>query len=274
MTRPQSWLRAVVAIVITAVFVLPLYIALVSVFKPSSLIVSEPLLPTGLTLDNLIRVLSEQSGGTWGLLANSAMITSASLVTVVLAAAMLAFFINRSPRFVGRIILPILLIGLMLPAQVFLVPLVQILRGIGLMGTLPGLFLFNIGYYLPFGVLLFVGALRTIPRQIDEAAQVDGAGTFRVFFSIYLPLLRPAVTSVVIIVGVWIWNDFLNPLIILGPAFGTTVTVGIYRAIGQFQSDYGIVFALSLVAMTPVIVLFLALQKYFVKGLTSGGIKG
>lgn len=80
--------------------------------------------------------------------------------------------------------------------------------------------------------------------------------------------------SVCIIVGVWIWNDFLNPLIILGPAFGTTATVGIYRAIGQYSSDYGVVFALSFVAMVPVIAMFLVLQKYFVKGLVSGGIKG
>lgn len=266
--------RAVGAIAATALLAAPLYLALISAFKPSEVIVSAPMVPAPLTLDNVLGVLSGNTGDVWPLLLNSVLITSFSLAFAVLGAALLAFYVNRGPTWAGRIILPLVLVGLMLPTQVFLVPLTQILRSIGLMGSLPGLFLFNVGYYLPFGVILFVGALRAIPRQIDEAAQLDGAGSWRIFFTVYFPLLRPSVVSVVIIVGVWIWNDFLNPLIIVGPTLGTTVTVGIYRSIGQYQSDYGAVFALSLVAMAPVIIIFVALQRFFVKGLTAGGVKG
>lgn len=266
--------RILVAIICTAIVAAPLYTALISAFKPSGAIVSDPFVPAPLTLDNIVGVLTGKTGDIWPLMLTSTTITVLSLVLAVLGAAMLSFFLNRAPGWVSKFVLPILLIGLMLPAQTFLVPLTQILRAFGLMGTLPGLLLFNVGYYIPFAVLLFIGALKSIPRQIDEAAQLDGAGSFRIFFQIYLPLMKPALMSVVIIVGVWIWNDFLNPLIILGPATGTTVTVGIYRSIGQYQSDFGAVFALSLVAMVPVIVVFLALQRYFVKGLTSGGVKG
>lgn len=272
--RPAAWTRVVGALLVTSVVAAPLYMALISAFKPSDAIVSAPMVPAPLTAENLIAVLTGQVGNAWSLLVNSILITSISLVFAVLGAAMIAFYINRSSPWLGRILIPMLLIGLMLPAQTFLVPLTQILRTLGVMGTFPGLLLFNIGYYIPFGVLLFVGALRGIPRQIDEAAQLDGAGSWRIFFTVYLPLMKPALVSVVIIVGVWIWNDFLNPLIILGPSLGTTVTVGIYRSIGQYQSDYGAVFALSLFAMIPVIVVFLVLQRYFVKGLTAGGVKG
>lgn len=266
--------RAALAILATAVLAAPLYLALISAFKPSDAIVSTPMVPFPLTLDNVVGVVMGKVGDIWPLLFNSVLITACSLILTVLGAAMVAFYVNRSSPWIGRILVPLLLVGLMLPAQTFLVPLTQILRSLGLMGSLPGLFLFNVGYYLPFGVLLFIGALRSIPRQIDEAAQLDGAGSWRIFFTVYLPLLRPSLVSVIIIVGVWIWNDFLNPLIILGPSLGTTVTVGIYRSIGQFQSDYGAVFALSLFAMAPVIALFLTLQRYFVKGLTAGGVKG
>jgi raffinose/stachyose/melibiose transport system permease protein len=272
--RTAGVFRGAASILLVAAISLPLYIGLISAFKNSSDIVRTPLLPVGLTLDNIVRVLTGDAGDSLGMILNSLLITTFSLFAVTLFAAMLAFHLNRRPGMASRITLLVLLVGLMLPGQILLVPLVQVLRTIGLMGTFPGLFLFNVGYYLPFGVLLFVGALRAIPLQIDEAAQIDGASSPRIFFEVYLPLLRPAMASVCIIVGVWIWNDFLNPLIILGPAFGTTATVGIYRAIGQYSSDYGVVFALSFVAMVPVIAMFLVLQKYFVKGLVSGGIKG
>lgn len=103
---------------------------------------------------------------------------------------------------------------------------------------------------------------------------MDGAGRWRTFWQVVLPLLRPATASVLIFLGVWIWNDFLNPLIILGPASGTTVTVGVYRAIGEHQQDYGQVFGLMFLAALPVLIFYVALEKHFVKGLTGGAVKG
>jgi raffinose/stachyose/melibiose transport system permease protein len=113
-----------------------------------------------------------------------------------------------------------------------------------------------------------------IPRELEEAAAIDGAGRFQIFWKIVFPLLRPATASVMIFLGVWIWNDFLNPLIILGPSKGTTITTGIYRAIGQYQADFGQVFTLMFLATLPVLIFYLALQKDFVKGLTGGATKG
>ncbi len=104
--------------------------------------------------------------------------------------------------------------------------------------------------------------------ELEDAAAIDGATRTQVFWRIVFPLLRPATASVLIFLGVWIWNDFLDPLIILGPSQGTTITTGIYRAIGQYQADFGTVFALMFLATLPV------LQKHFVKGLTGGATKG
>jgi raffinose/stachyose/melibiose transport system permease protein len=123
-------------------------------------------------------------------------------------------------------------------------------------------------------VFVFSGFMRSIPVELEEAAAIDGAGRGRVFWRIVFPLLRPATASVLIFLGVWIWNAFLDPLIILGPSQGTTVTTGIYRAIGQYQADFGTVFALMFLATLPVLIFYLALQKHFVKGLTGGATKG
>jgi raffinose/stachyose/melibiose transport system permease protein len=168
----------------------------------------------------------------------------------------------------------LLLCGLMIPPQVILLPITQVLDRIGLMTTIQGLVLFNVGYYIPFGVFVFAGFMRQIPRELEEAAAIDGASRFQTFWRIVFPLLRPASASVMIFLGVWIWNDFLNPLIILGPSKGTTITTGIYRAIGQYQSDLGTVFALMFLATVPVLIFYLALQRNFVKGLTGGATKG
>ena len=162
----------------------------------------------------------------------------------------------------------------MIPPQVILMPIVRVLQLTHLMTTLQGLILFNVGYYIPFGVFVFSGFVRSIPVELEESAAMDGANRFQVFWRIVFPLLRPATASVLIFLGVWIWNDFIDPLVILGPSQGTTVTTGIYRSIGQYQADFGSVFALMFLATLPVLIFFLALQKQFVKGLTGGATKG
>jgi raffinose/stachyose/melibiose transport system permease protein len=168
----------------------------------------------------------------------------------------------------------VMLCGLMIPPQVILIPVSKVLQFAHLMTTLQGLVLFNVGYYIPFGVFVFAGFIRGVPVELEEAAAIDGASRFQIFWQIVFPLLRPATASVLIFLGVWIWNDFIDPLIILGPSQGTTVTTGIYRSIGQYQVDFGSVFALMFLGTLPVLAFYLALQKHFVKGLTGGATKG
>nr|WTB28482.1 carbohydrate ABC transporter permease [Streptomyces sp. NBC_00830] len=197
-----------------------------------------------------------------------------SVAVLTVFSAMLGHYLARTSSRWGRAATLVLLSGLMIPPQVILLPITQVLHVFGLMATVQGLVLFNVGYYVPFGVFVFAGFVRSVPIELEQAAAIDGAGWFTTFWRIVFPLLRPATASSVIFFGVWIWNDFLNPLIILGPGTGTTVTTGIYRAIGQYQADYGTVFGLMLLATLPVLVLYLVLQKQFVKGLTGGATKG
>nr|WP_253796771.1 carbohydrate ABC transporter permease [Kitasatospora paracochleata] len=273
--RTTSWLRPFAATFVTAVFFVPLYVVLVNVFKQGQDITADPVgLPVPPSLDSVRQVLSRPDHLFWYGLVNSVEITAISITAVTVISAMLGHYLARSQGRWARAALAFLLCGLMIPPAVILEPVTEVLRSLGLMTTIVGLVLVNVGYYVPFGVFVFTGFMKTIPIELEEAAALDGAGRFRIFWQIVFPLLRPASASVLIFLGVWVWNDFLNPLLLLGPASGTTVTVGIYRAIGEHHSDFGQVFALMFLATLPVLIFYLAFQKHFVKGLTGGATKG
>ncbi|GAA1283843.1 sugar ABC transporter permease [Planotetraspora silvatica] len=271
----MPWLRPVVALIISAFFLVPLYMILVNVFKQGEKITQSPAsLPAPPTLGNIIGLLSRTDNLFWASLSNSIVVTTLSIILLTILSAMLGHFLARSRSRWARVAMLLLLAGLMIPPQVILMPITQVLRAFGLMSTLQGLVLFNVGYYIPFGVFVFSGFLRGIPIELEEAAAIDGASRSRIFWRVVFPLLRPATASVLIFLGVWIWNDFIDPLVILGPSQGTTITTGIYRSIGQYQADFGTVFALMFLATLPVLIFYLFLQKHFVKGLTGGATKG
>jgi raffinose/stachyose/melibiose transport system permease protein len=270
-----GWLRPIAATGVTALFFVPLYFVLVNVFKPSDDISGHPAaLPNPPTLSNIEAVLTRSDQLFWVSLVNSILVTSISVAVLTVLSAMLGHYLARNRRRWARALTLGLLCGLMVPPQVILIPVSDVLRTLHLMTTLQGLILFNVGYYVPFGVFVFAGFIRGVPVELEEAAQIDGASRLQVFWRIVFPLLRPASASVMIFLGVWIWNDFIDPLIILGPGRGTTITTGIYRSIGEYQTDFGGVFALMFLATLPVLIFYLALQKHFIKGLTGGAIKG
>ena len=267
-------LRPVFAVLVAVLFAAPLYLALVNVFKPADAIRSQPLAPpfsdfTTANVTNAAQLEVVQSG-----LKTSLIITVGALLLMVPLSAMTAYYISRADTRVARLLMLFLLFGLMLPPQVVLIPTTVILRHLHLMFTYWGVILNFAAYYLPFAVFVYAGFLRTVSRELDEAGAIDGASSFKVFWRIIFPLMRPATASVVVIVALWTWNDFLSPLIILGAAHGVTITTGIYLAIGAYSIDYGQEFGVMLLASLPVLALFLLLQRHFVSGLTAGGTKG
>jgi raffinose/stachyose/melibiose transport system permease protein len=267
-------LRPLVALAVSAVFAAPLYLALVNVFKPADTIRAHPLaLPlSSFTTHNVVDAaqLSLVQQG----LKTSLIITVGSVLLMVPLSAMAAYYISRWDSKAARLLLLFFLFGLMLPPQIVLIPTTVILRKLHLMFTYWGVILNFAAYYLPFGVFVFSGFLRSVSRELDEAGAIDGASSLKVFWRIIFPLMRPATASVVVVTALWTWNDFLSPLIILGAAHGVTITTGIYLAIGTFAVDYGQEFGIMFLASLPILALFLFLQRHFVSGLTGGATKG
>ncbi len=263
--------RLVMALLIF-LYVLPLYVAVTNAFKPYDQIVKNPLgLPVPPILDNLARALTEAN--ILSLYVNSVFITAGSLTVLIICSSMLAFVFARRRSRAMRILYVLVLTGMMIPVQNILIPSIKTLQFLKLMGTLPGLIFFYGGTYISFGVLIYTEFIRTIPPSLDESAAIDGATPIQTFFRIVFPLLRSCTATVVIFLGMWIWNDFLPPLYILGSARGRTITTGIYSAIGTYTTDWDLVFAAVLLASLPIVILYLLLQRQFQSGLTAGAIK-
>ncbi|WP_206535733.1 carbohydrate ABC transporter permease [Microbacterium sp. 4R-513] len=268
-------IRVLVGVLIALIFSVPIYLVVVNVLKPSSAIFSNPAaLPAPPTLENFISVLSRSDGLFWNGLINSTQITVLSVFATIILASNCAYYLARNTGRVTQVIVVLIVVGMMIPGASIIQPIIQILLSAGLIGTIPGLIIVNVAGAMPFAILVFMGFVRSIPIELEQAAAVDGAGPFRIFWQIVFPLMRPAVATVLIFTAVGVWNDFIMPLIVLGPGSGTTVTVGLYRSVSQYTSDYGAVFAFMVLATIPILLLFLFFQRYFVKGLIAGATKG
>ena len=259
----------------SALFVVPFYIAVVNVFKTREDIFANPLgIPFArLTLDNIARNLDSPHFNVGVAYGTSFVLSGMTVVLVVLLAAAMSYVISRKQHRFFTYAYLLLLAGLMVPAQVILLPLIHVLRRLHLMFSVQGLLVANLAWYMPFAVFVFVGYVRTIPLQLDESARLDGAGELLIFARIIYPLIGPAVASVIIFVSLWTWNDFVNPLIILGSSKYYTITIGVYRAIGQYVQKWEDVFAIVFMAILPVVLFYLFMQRRFVSGLTAGALK-
>ena len=272
----RTYVRPFGTIFVALLFLLPVFIVLINSVKESSQILGDPAgIPTNPTMENFANALNPEKSDLLAGMQRSIMVTIVSALLTCLLSAGLAYTLARSRTKAAKVFTAILLAGFMVPGQVLLVPVVEVLRRLHLLGNYTGLILANIGFFLPFGVFVFTRFIRGISRELDEAAAIDGASKSRTFWVIIFPLLRPATASVLIFLGVWIWNDFLAPLIILGPLTGQTVITGLFYQVSARQvSDYGTIFAYMILASLPILVFFLALQKQFISGLTAGATKG
>lgn len=162
--------------------------------------------------------------------------------------------------------------GLVIPAQLTILPVVLLDKNLGLINTYAGLILPYIGAHMPFAVFLLTGFLRTLPSELRDAALIDGANEFQVFYRVMVPLLRPALATVAILNAVGIWNDFFFPLVV-SPKI-PTLQVGVYNLLGVYSTEWGHIFAGVVISAVPLIVAYLLLTKQFIAGLSAGAVKG
>lgn len=260
---------------LTLAFVSPIYLTIVNAFKTQDQILRNPSAPPAPpTTHNLTDALSRPDKIIQIGLANSAVTVAVSVLLIIPLGAAVSFWLtHRSARF-RRIVLAGFAAGLMIPPAVVLLPTIRILTFLHLNHTYPGLILANVGGgYLSFAVFVYSGFLRAVPDEIVEAAAMDGAGMLRTWWTIVMPLLRPATATVAIFLSLWIWNDFMNPQFILGPLRGQTITTGLYLSLGQYSTNYAQLFGVMFLAAVIPVAGYLALQKQFVAGLTTGATK-
>ncbi len=205
---------------------------------------------------------------------NSAVITIGSVVILVGASSMAGFIITRHPDRFSRIFFILLIGSMMIPGIVNTVPLYSLLVGIGGINRRWSMMLVCATNALPFAIFLFSGFIKTIPKELDESAIIDGCHPFRVFLTITLPLLKPVIASVIILNGIGIWNNYGQAVFFLQSAKVKTIPLAISLFFQQYGARWNLVAAAATIGIVPAIVVFLLFQKLFIKGITAGAVKG
>lgn len=273
--RRTGWILA--AAVIVVLMGAPLYLLATNAFKAEEDILSSPFgLPAqGFTLDNITAAATSSDFNVIAAYGTTVFLVIVVNVLSIAVTGPAAYAIARGARRHHRLILLVMLAGLFIPSQTIVIPVIYVLKSVGLMGTMPGLILFQTALTIPTTLFLFTAYVQSIPRELDEAARIDGASRIGTFWRVIFPLMMPAIATAVVLNAVGVWADFVNPRIILGPGSGLyTVTTGVYAAISKYSTDYALVYSNMLLAVVPVIVFYVLLQKRIIGGLTSGAVKG
>ena len=261
-------------IIYTLLAVSPIVLILINSFKSRSAIFASPLsLPNGTTfsLIGYSSVLAKANFTAY--FANSLIVTVGSLALVLLFGAMAAWALTEY-RFRGNILVGLYLaIGIMVPIRLGSVSILKMMVAFNLVNTLTALILVYTAMGLPLAIFILSEFIQQIPRELRDAARIDGASEYRIFWNVILPLIRPAVATVAVFTMVPIWNDLWFPLI-LAPGHGTqTVTLGVQQFIGQYVTDWNAVLAALSLALAPILVLYVIFSRSLVRGITAGAVK-
>ena len=193
---------------------------------------------------------------------------------------MAAWVLVRNRSHFSRFAFVLFVAAMVIPFQAVMYPLVYFLKGIGdtlgvrLLGTVPGITFAYLGFGCSMTIFIFHGFIKGVPLELEEAATIDGCGQARTFFEVVVPLLQPTVITVLILNGIWVWNDYLLPLLILGSAGRVqTIPLAVTAFAGSFLKQWDLILTSALLAMIPIIVLYLFAQKYIIKGMVEGAIK-
>jgi len=229
--------------------------------------------PSGFHLwDNLVTVITTRNWMLVTAFINSTILTVTSVTLLVVFGAMVGFVLARRKTRWNPLVEFLILAGLMIPPAV--VPTIWLLQGLKLFGTLHGMVLIEVAYNLPFTIILYRAFIATIPRDLDEAAIIDGARPLDVFFRVILPLLWPVTVTNVVVQSVGIFNDFTNPLYYLPGNANATVQLTLYNFQSQFNTSYNLLFTNIALITIPPLVVFLFFNRQIVAGMTAGAVKG
>jgi raffinose/stachyose/melibiose transport system permease protein len=223
-------------------------------------------------LDNLREVVQARDYMLVIAFINSTVLTVTSVALLVVLGAMVAFVLQRRPGRWTHVADMLVLAGLIIPPAV--VPTVWVLQSLGVFRTMSGLILVEVAFGLSFCILLFKAFIATIPRELDEAAAIDGAGPLRLFFRVIFPVLRSVIVTVIVVQSVAVWNDFANPLYFLPGDDNATVQLTLFNFQSQFTTQYNLLFTDILLITIPPLILFLFFNRQIVAGMTSGSVKG
>lgn len=268
----RSGRRAVLALYALLV-VVPLVVVVLGSLKTMQELFASPFgLPADPQLGNYRTILVDAGLGRAFL--NSTIVTLVSVPATLLVASMAAYATARIPGWPGWVLYGLFVLGMSVPAQTNMIPQYVLFQSLGLTNSLLGLILINITMTLPIAVFILGGFMRTLPRELYEATAIDGAGPWRTFWAIVMPLSVPSLAATSIFLFVIHWNDLLYPLLFVHQQDKKTLPVALLGFQGEFLTNYPLLFTGVVVASLPMVLAYVLLQRYFVAGITAGAVKG
>lgn len=204
---------------------------------------------------------------------NSVIITSISVLALVVISSMMAYRLVRSPTAFNKLLLTVLVAAMIIPFQSVMLPLMRVTSLFELRGELYGIVLCYMGFGISLSMFLYHGFIKSVPLEIEEAAVVDGCSPYGVFWRIVFPLLKPITVTVMILNVLWIWNDYLLPVLVINDAM-TTIPLAVQKFFGQYLRKWDLAMAALTLSTIPVVIFFLLLQKHIIEGITAGSVKG
>lgn len=268
----ESGYWVLMAVYLVVIFY-PLYLMVMTSLKPNAEVFTNPFgPPAGLYLDNYANMVSRSNYGTYF---RNSLVVALSSIAAVVALSSLAAYILAKYRFRGAALLYAFFVaGLIIPIKLGTISILKLMIDWHLNDSLGSVILVSVATGIPFGVFILTDFISMIPEELSAAARIDGCGEASIFFRIIAPLLLPAVAAVAVVNFIPIWNDFWFPLVLLKSDAVKTVPLATALLFGQYQTNYGYVFAVLTMASVPVVVMYLLFSKWFIKGMTEGSLKG
>lgn len=283
--KQNNWTIEIMSVILLILFFMPIIIVLINVGKAdNNAIILDPLgFPQDYFtnfINNIERIITHRQIRYFSSFGYSLLITSLSLFSIGIFSSMAAWVLVRTKTKYSKLIFFLFLSGLVIPFQVVMLPLVRLLQditnftGLQMKETVHGIVLTYIGFGAPLSVFMFYGFIKSVPLEIEEAAIIDGCSQRQVFFRVVFPILKPIFVTMLVLNGLWIWNDYLLPVLVLGvknPVQTLPLSVGVLA--GLYTKDWPLILTQVILAAIPLLILFLFVQKHIIKGMTSGAIK-
>mgnify|MGYP000846970795 CR=1 FL=1 len=268
----NKWAKYIVICVLLAIFLVPFYLMVINSFKTTQQFVSSPFsLPDKIDFDNYAQAFEKMNF--LNAIGNSAIITSISVVLILLTSSMAAYFLVRHKWRINKIIFAVLVASMIVPFQAIMIPLVSIYGKLDLMNSKWVLIFMYLGFGQAFAIFIFHGFIKNIPLEMEEAALIDGCNKMQSFFRIVFPLLRPVITTVLILDVLWIWNDYLLPSLVLLSPQERTLPLSTYNFFSSYSVDFAPLMAGLVLTILPVLIVYLFCQKQIIRGVVQGAIK-
>ena len=264
----------VILILCAAVYIYPVFLMFTNSFKSfKEVLVNVVALPTHLEFANYTHVIEKINYGR--LFFNNVAITFTGIMGIVFLSSLAAYILARRNTRFTRAAYMFCIIPMLVSFQTIMITLVKVMKTLHLSGSLLGLGIQYWGFGIPMAVFIYMGFIKTIPRAIDESATIDGASAFSTYVRIIFPLLKPVTATVMVLDVMWIWNDFLLPMLMVNSSLKTkTLTLAAYTFVGQYNTQWQYAMTAMVLALLPSILFFIFMQKHIIKGVVAGAVKG